>query len=29
MTYSHLGSIFRRVYENKILHYNVPLGSVD
>lgn len=29
MTYSHLGNIFRRVYENKILHYNVPLGSVD
>lgn len=29
MTYSHLGSIFRRVYENKILHYNVPLGSDD
>lgn len=29
MTYSHLGSVFRRVYENKILHYNVPLGSAD
>lgn len=29
MTYSHLGNIFRRVYEDKILHYNVPLGSTE
>ena len=29
MTYSHLGNIFRRVCEDKILHYNVPLGSTE
>ena len=29
MTYSHLGNFFRRVCEDKILHYNVPLGSTE
>lgn len=29
MTYSHLGNIFRRVCEDKILHCNVPLGSTE
>lgn len=29
MTYAHLGNIFRRVCEDKILHYNVPLGSTE